>query len=603
MRSIKLFVPGRLCLFGEHSDWTATYKNENKNIIDGKAIVTCIDNGIYAKASKSNKLVIKEKKQELVLPIDINIIKQHIKLDDYYSYILSTCSIIIKNYNVGGINIDIYKSTLPEKKGLSSSAAICILICKAFDKLYNLHLTKEDYMSIAYQSERNIKSMCGKMDQIVAYESKAALMEFVNNDTLINRIEVGKDLYMVYVDLNGKKDTKKILSSLNSIYPYPENKKEQKVIDYFGRINNNIVNEAVKLLKEGKIEKLGKLMTKAQKLFDNYVSYICEEQLTAPLLHKLLCDKYIEKITYGGKGVGSGGDGCAQFIVKDEVIQKKLIGYLKNKYNMKAYPLKISKHKKINKAVIPLAGLGSRMRPFTNVIPKGFIPVVKENKLVPVFDILIDELIQSGIEKVYLIISKQQLEFYKKYLDNKNKYKNKITIVIQKKPKGLADAILKIRKFISKESFLLVLGDQFYATKSKINCTTQLLNEYEKKQKILVSVTPIKTDKANSYGIYIFDKKTKKILNIIEKPDKKTIKKLFSNKDNCYAAFGEYIIDSNFLDYLYSIKNENVNEIDFTEELGKFLKKHEGYVFVPKGNMYDVGNISAYLEMINNYYK
>ena len=76
---------------------------------------------------------------------------------------------------------------------------------------------------------------------------------------------------MVIVDLNGKKDTKKILNDLNNCYPFPKNSTENKLVNYFGIINQKIVKRAEIYIKNGCIKKLGKLMTNSQKKFDKYV--------------------------------------------------------------------------------------------------------------------------------------------------------------------------------------------------------------------------------------------------------------------------------------------------------------------------------------------
>ena len=84
MKDIKLFVPGRLCLFGEHSDWTSSYKKYNKSILDGKAIVTCIDKGIYAAVNKADdKIIVCEGNKRFEISINLSKIKNEIKKNSY----------------------------------------------------------------------------------------------------------------------------------------------------------------------------------------------------------------------------------------------------------------------------------------------------------------------------------------------------------------------------------------------------------------------------------------------------------------------------------------------------------------------------------------
>ena len=81
-------------------------------------------------------------------------------------------------YQVGGLAIDNYLMDLPLKKGLSSSAAICVLVARAFNQLYNLGLTIEAEMDLAYWGERTTHSQCGRLDQACAYGNQPILMTF-----------------------------------------------------------------------------------------------------------------------------------------------------------------------------------------------------------------------------------------------------------------------------------------------------------------------------------------------------------------------------------------------------------------------------------------
>ena len=141
-KTIDLFVPGRLCIMGEHSDWAGKYRNVNNKINKGYAIVTGIEEGIYAKATVADKLIIKNNvnKQSFECDMDYDKLKSIAEDGGYWSYIAGVAACVKEQYNIGGIEVIINKVTIPEKKGLSSSAAICVLIARAFNQLYNLHL-------------------------------------------------------------------------------------------------------------------------------------------------------------------------------------------------------------------------------------------------------------------------------------------------------------------------------------------------------------------------------------------------------------------------------------------------------------------------------
>ena len=175
---IELFVPGRLCLVGEHSDWAGKYRSQNNNIEKGYAIVTGINEGIYAKVKTSDKLVIKNNinHTSFVCDMDYKKLNKVASEGKYYSYIAGVAATTIEQYNVSGIEVIITKSTLPEKKGLSSSAAICVLIARAFNKLYHLHLNTIGEMNLAYLGEILTPSRCGRLDQACAFGQKPILM-------------------------------------------------------------------------------------------------------------------------------------------------------------------------------------------------------------------------------------------------------------------------------------------------------------------------------------------------------------------------------------------------------------------------------------------
>jgi galactokinase len=110
------------------------------------------------------------------------------------------------------------------------------------------------------------------------------------------------------------KDTKKILSDLNQGFPWPRNDIEKGKHKYF-KINKEIVNEAKGKIEQGDVKNIGHLMRISQKYFDQYLA-ISSEELTAPVLHSVLSMNEISQFIYGGKGVGSGGDGTAQLFCK-----------------------------------------------------------------------------------------------------------------------------------------------------------------------------------------------------------------------------------------------------------------------------------------------
>lgn len=331
MEEIKVFVPGRLCLFGEHSDWASNYETVDK----GYAIVCGLEQGVNIKSKKSNEIIVIHNGNIRKLENLDDIAKS----DDFLAYIAGTIKYINDHIINEGIEIEILESTLPIKKGLSSSAAICVAVAKAYNELYNLNLDNKEIMEIAYQGERNTKSKCGRMDQICAYGKSLNLITFKDEKIDITPIKPKFNIYLVFTDLNKSKDTIKILKDLNDCFPNPKNEIEKNVHLGLGTLNENLIMEVIDVIENKNIYELGRLMTKAQNIFDNYVAKASSE-LEAPYLHELLNDDEVKKLSLGGKGVGSQGDGSIQFIVENEEKQDMLCSYLESK-NLKPYKITV----------------------------------------------------------------------------------------------------------------------------------------------------------------------------------------------------------------------------------------------------------------------
>jgi len=340
-----LFIPGRLCLFGEHSDWAAQYRAFNSAIAPGYAIVVGTNQGISAKVQPDDRLLFKtiNAPQSLDLAMDEILLLKTAQHNNFYSYVAGVAYEALRRYRVGGLAIDNYAMSLPLKKGLSSSAAICVLVARAFNQLYNLGLTTEAEMDLAYCGERNTSSQCGRLDQACAYGSRPILMTFEGDRLQIEPLAVGADLYLMIVDLAGAKDTQTILTQLNQCYPTAKNKIQADVQKYLSEINQSIIKQAIEAIEQGDGAAIGKLMNLAQTNFDRYLTSACPSQLEAPILHQLLNYSSLKPYIYGGKGVGSQGDGTAQFICRDRSSRELVISIIQTNFpRMQCYELDIS---------------------------------------------------------------------------------------------------------------------------------------------------------------------------------------------------------------------------------------------------------------------
>ncbi len=347
LSEVDLFVPGRLCLFGEHSDWAGGYRRIDSSLSKGFCLLVGTNQGIYAKAKKHpSKLII-----TTTLPDGKTLGPHEMEMNPkkllavaeeggFYSYSAGVAYFVSCHYNVQGLEINSYKMDLPIRKGLSSSAANNVMVARAFNKLYDLKLTKRGEMEIAYQGEILTPSRCGRMDQACAYGNTPVFMTFDGERLDVEEIYPKQKVYMVIADLMAGKNTQKILADLNACYPKSGGKIGEDVRYYLGPVNKDILSRSREAVKNTDPKQIGALMEESQRFFDHFMAPACPTELLSPKLHFVLSNPELKELTYGGKGVGSQGDGCVQFVARGAKEQTLLINKLKE-LGMDPYPLTI----------------------------------------------------------------------------------------------------------------------------------------------------------------------------------------------------------------------------------------------------------------------
>ena len=644
---LKLFVPGRLCLFGEHTDWAGHYRTMNADVLPGAAIVTGIEQGIYAEVEKSpvfemysTVLEMDNVWTDFSCPMDEQELKRVARSGDFFRYCAGVASYMLEWYKVGGVRITITDMTLPMKSGLSSSAAICVLVARAFNLIYKLNLNTMGEMNIAYVGELRTSSRCGRLDQACAFGVKPNLMTFDGDEIEVQTLNVKKPLYCVFADLCAEKNTIKILADLNKAYPFPSNEKERLLHDALGAKNTEFVQRAIKYMANGEVEQLGHLMTETEEVFNTQVAPMCPEELTAPRLRAVLNDEHVKALTLGGKGVGSHGDGSVQFLTKDPECQQQLIDYL-NSQGMRAYRLTINPVHTVRKAIIPVAGFGTRLYPATRCLKKDFFPIPCPDGMVrPVILILLEELIQSGIEEICLVLgSDEERQLYRDFFErplssehfNKlnaesQEYENRILdigkhlhYVTQKEKRGFGHAVYQAAGFAKGEPVLLMLGDTLSRSLTNKPCALQLIEAYERYNKLLLGVYPVPLSTVSHFGIMsgVWEDKDERVLRVktfVEKPKASYaeeflgVKNKAGDKEYC-SVFGQYILTPEvFMQLREDIAEadaagDKTKEIELTSAL-EAVRSRSGMIGLRlKGLRYDMGNPAALVETVTEYSK
>ena len=641
---IKLFVPGRLCLFGEHTDWAGHYRTMNADIAPGAAIVTGIEQGIYAEVEKSSIFELYSEASEIEgvwqdfsCRMDEVELKRIAKSGSFFCYCAGVASYMLEWYKVGGVRIRITSMTLPMKSGLSSSAAICVLVARAFNLLYNLNLNTLGEMNIAYVGELRTSSRCGRLDQACAFGVKPNLMTFDGDEIEVRSLNVKTHLYWVFADLCAEKDTIKILSDLNKAYPFPTTDADRAEHEALGQQNLDIVHRAIQYMAEGDAESLGRLMTEAEALFDEKVVPM-SPALRSPKLHSVLQDPDIQPLVWGGKGVGSHGDGSVQFLARNAEAQQQLIAYL-NDRGMKAYPLTLKPVHTVRRAIIPVAGFGTRLYPATRALKKDFFPIPCPDGMVrPVILILLEELVKSGIEEICLVLGseeerQQYADYFERPLSDEHlrklnpeaqEYENRILdigkrlhYVYQREKRGFGHAVYQAAQFARNEPVLLLLGDTIYRSDSNKPCALQLIEEYERYNSLMVSIHSVPLSVVSHYGILhgVWEDKDNTILNVDvmhEKPKSSYAEEFLGvrNKQGekeYYSVFGQYILTPEVFAQLHEdimkkeIDGDHVSEIELTSAL-EAVRQRSGMMGVRlRGRMFDMGNPAALTRCVEEY--
>lgn len=239
-----------------------------------------------------------------------------------------------------------------------------------------------------------------------------------------------------------------------------------------------------------------------------------------------------------------------------------------------------SKPQKITKAVIAVAGSGTRFLPATKSMPKEMLPIVDK----PIIQLVVEELVEAGIKDIVLVTKwdKKSLEdhFDHSYAleqelqkPGKEKYLHEIIkiaemanfiYVRQKGPYGNGVPVLCAESIVKNEPFIFVWGDDL--VKSKVPFAKQMVDDYEKTNHLMIGVQEVPLKEVTRYGIVKVKKGTMQIEDIIEKP---TIKQAPSR----WADYGRMILNQDIIDILKQIPLGKGNELWIVDAIKEYVKR------------------------------
>ena len=260
----------------------------------------------------------------------------------------------------------------------------------------------------------------------------------------------------------------------------------------------------------------------------------------------------------------------------------------------------------IKQAIIPLAGLGTRLLPLTSVIPKELLPINGR----PGLEYILDECIKSGVKEIIFIISEKKKSikkyfyndaFYKKLIKKKKnkllvkeykkiqKYKKMIKFVYQNSPKGTGDAVLKCEKFIKSDFFLMLMPDDLII---KNNCSQSMISLHKRFKSSIIASKKVNSNNVSRWGIFKVKKINDRnflIRDVIEKPTQK-------DAPSRYAVIGRYILPKKIFKVLKKQKPGKNGEIHITDAIRTLVlnkNKFIGHIFA--GKYLDCGSMNGYI--------
>jgi UTP-glucose-1-phosphate uridylyltransferase len=395
---------------------------------------------------------------------------------------------------------------------------------------------------------------------------------------------------------------------------------------YLGPVNAAIVREAAEALRTGDAVQLGALMTRAQSEFDRYLQPACPSQLTAPVLHSVLAHAPLQPLIFGGKGVGSQGDGTAQFIARDEESQHKVVEIIERDLKMSCLKLVIRAGRRVRKAIIPAAGFGTRLFPATKAIKKELFPIIgRDGRVKPVILAIVEEALSAGIEEVGILVQSGDKELFEAFfgtpppIENYNKLSKesqdycrwllelgrKVTLLTQDVQEGFGHAVYCAKDWVKDEPFMLLLGDHLYASDTDISCARQLLDVYDQVGQSVVGLKKTVGAEVKHFGCVTGTwEKTGEELSITEfaeKPDIEYARKhlhVDGMEDDLFlSVFGIYVLKPAIFEYLEEHISHNIRErgeFQLTSCLDR-LRQEDGFTgYVIKGRRFDIGLPEAY---------
>ncbi|HYX19137.1 MAG TPA: UTP--glucose-1-phosphate uridylyltransferase [Nostoc sp.] len=290
---------------------------------------------------------------------------------------------------------------------------------------------------------------------------------------------------------------------------------------------------------------------------------------------------------------------------------------------------------KVRKAVIPVAGFGTRLFPATKVVKKELFPIIdRDGRAKPVILAIIEEAISAGITEVGIVVQPDDQEVFEDLLKNPPKKEllnklspqnqeysryledlgSKITILLQEEQLGYGHAVFCAKDWVQDEPFLLMLGDHIYTSDIEKSCASQLLDVYEQVNQSVVSLTTTPAENLHTSGcvtgVWQELNSILEVTQLYEKPaidyaqQHLRVQGMAENEFLC--IFGLYLLTPKIFDFLAEHINQNFRErgeFQLTSCLDRLCKEQGMTGYVVKGKCFDTGLPDTYRQTMIDFKK
>ena len=268
----------------------------------------------------------------------------------------------------------------------------------------------------------------------------------------------------------------------------------------------------------------------------------------------------------------------------------------------------------IRKAVIPVAGRGTRLMPVTSVVPKALFPLVdNHNRIRSALHIICEQVLSAGVEQIGVVVSPWQIKMLQQYFEAvQENYEGGASVylkyITQPEPAGFGDAVSRASDFVGDEPFMLLLGDHIcIENKTKPPCTVQVAKAFDSVlAAAMIGMQQVSINELEKVGVATGVQLRRNIYrctDFVEKPDLSTAQKRLATeglpKDRFLAHCGIYIFTPEIFDCLSQVGAEaqkTGREIELADAQSLLLKKHPDRYFLYKiaGKAYDIGTPAGY---------